>query len=318
MHDHLNKKVLLVGAGQMAIDYCKVLTALNCNITTVGRNENSAAVFEGKTGINVIVGGLENFLKENTIHFDAVIVAVGMEQLMPSTVYLLNNNFKNILIEKPAGLYNTEIKQLAKLAIQKQAKIVVAYNRRFYASVLKAKEIIKADGGVTSFNFEFTEWAHIIEPLKKAPGIKENWILANSTHVIDLAFYLGGIPQEMKSYAGGNLSWHDKAIFAGAGKTKGDVLFSYQANWDAPGRWGVEVLTAKSRLILRPLEDLFIQLKGEVTINKVEFDKSEDIAFKPGLMLQTNSFLMGNVASFKTIEKQAEMLDIYDQIAKGN
>jgi predicted dehydrogenase len=318
MYDYINKKVLLVGAGQMAIDYCNVLMALNCNITTVGRNENSACIFEKNTGTRVILGGLENFLKEKTTHFDAVIVAVGMEQLMPSAVHLLNSDFKNILIEKPAGLNNTEIKQLAKLAEQKQAKIFVAYNRRFYASVLKAKEIIKADGGVTSFNFEFTEWAHVIEPLQKATGIKENWLLANSTHVIDLAFYLGGVPLEMNSYASGHLSWHDKAIFAGAGKTKNGVLFSYQANWDAPGRWGVEILTAKSRLILRPLEDLFIQLKGEVAINKVEFDKSEDTAFKPGLMLQTTSFLMGNVAAFKTIEEQAEILDIYDQIAKGN
>ena len=45
---------------------------------------------------------------------------------------------------------------------------------------MNRKEIIAEDNGVTSFNFEFTEWSHEIEKLEKAPGVKENWFLANS------------------------------------------------------------------------------------------------------------------------------------------
>jgi hypothetical protein len=284
MSDNLNKKVLLVGAGQMAVDYYNVLQALHCETTTIGRGENSASRFEEKTGSKIVI----------------------------------NKEFKNILIEKPAGLNDQEIKELAEIAAQQNASVVVAYNRRFYSSVLKAKEIIDQDGGVTSFNFEFTEWAHTIEPLIKANGIKENWLLANSSHVIDLAFYLGGKPSKINCYSTGNLSWHDKAIFVGAGKTKDNILFSYQANWDAPGRWGVEILTNKSRLILRPLEELQIQLKGSIAINKVEIDSTIDKQFKPGLFLQTKQFLTGKLSEFKTIQEQSEMCEIYTQIAKGN
>jgi predicted dehydrogenase len=318
MLDNLNKKVLLVGAGQMAVDYFKVLEALKCDVTVIGRSQNSANTFQGKTSSKITTGGIEQFLKQNNETFDAAVVAVGMEQLAPTTVELIKNGFKNILIEKPAGLNDKEIHDLSKIAAEHNATVVVAYNRRFYTSVIKAKEFIEQDGGVTSFNFEFTEWAHTIEPLKKVDGIKENWLLANSSHVIDLAFYLGGIPSEIKCFATSQLSWHDKAIFSGAGKTKNDVLFSYQANWAAPGRWGVEVLTKNSRLILRPLEELQIQLKGSVAISKVEIDNAIDTHYKPGLFIQTKQFLSGALSEFKTIEQQAKMLDIYSQIAKGN
>jgi hypothetical protein len=32
-------------------------------------------------------------------------------------------------------------------------------------------------------------------------------------------------------------------VFAGAGVADNDALFSYHANWAAPGRWCVEILT---------------------------------------------------------------------------
>ena len=38
-----------------------------------------------------------------------------------------------------------------------------------------------------------------IEKLNKVPGIKENWFLGNSTHVVDLAFYLGGKPKQIST-----------------------------------------------------------------------------------------------------------------------
>ena len=317
MSDNLNKKVLLVGASQMAIDHYKVLKALHCNVTVIGRGESSALSFEEKTGVKIISGGLDKFLQENENVFDAAIVAVGMEGLTPTTTQLLNKGFKNILIEKPAG-FTYEINELASTATRLRANVFVAYNRRFYASVLQAKKIIALDGGLSSFNFEFTEWSDTIEPLIKKHGIKEDWLLANSSHVIDLAFFIGGKPSEINCYASGKLPWHDKAIFSGAGKTKANILFSYQANWDGPGRWGVEFITKKSRLILRPLEDLHIQLKNSIEINKITLDQNIERDFKPGLFIQNQQFLKGEVAEFKTIQEQAEMIILYEQIAKGN
>jgi len=200
----------------------------------------------------------------------------------------------------------------------KNAKVYVGYNRRFYSSVRNAQEIIDEDGGVTSFNFEFTEWSHVIKDLQKEPGVKENWFFHNSTHVIDLAFHLGGKPREISCYVSGGLSWHPSAsVFAGAGVSEKNALFSYQANWEAPGRWGVEMLTKKHRLILRPLEKLQIQKIGSVAIEMMAIDDKLDVEFKPGLYLQVESFIRNKTANMIEINEQIENIKFYKIISAG-
>lgn len=312
----MKKTVLLVGAGAMAIEYSKVLAALNVEFTTVGRSEANTQKFKESTGFNVISGGVEKYIQTVKEMPLLAIIATGVEVLADTTTKLINAGVKTILCEKPGGINQKEIAQVSKLAEENGAKVFLAYNRRFYASVQKAKEIIDEDGGVTSFNFEFTEWSHVIAPLEKGLGVKENWFLANSTHVVDLAFYLGGKPKEIKCYTAGTLSWHkSSSVFAGSGISMNGALFSYQANWEAPGRWGVELLTKSHRLYLRPMEQLQIQNIGSVKVDFVEINDSYDKTFKPGLYKQVESFLNNNFQNFITIQEQLEINDIYNKIA---
>jgi predicted dehydrogenase len=308
--------IWLIGAGPMAIDYAKVLTAQQVPFITIGRGTNNAGFFNEKTGLEVIAGGLENFLKTKPIRPKKAIVATGVESLAETSTLLINYGVKSILCEKPGGLNTFQIKTLSESAKIHQAKIYLAYNRRFYSSVLKAKEIIAEDGGVSSFSFEFTEWSHKISPLVKAEGVKENWFLANSSHVADLAFYLGGKPAKICCFKRGALSWHPSAsVFAGAGVTDKNALFNYQANWDAPGRWSVEILTKNFRLFFKPLEKLQIQKKESVLVEMIAIDDSLDTQFKPGLYLQLDGFLKDDISEFLTIHHQLTMMDTYNTIA---
>jgi len=313
MSDNMNKNIWLIGAGQMAVDYHKVLDDLEVPFTVVGRGKSSAKLFFNKTGFKPFLGGLKAFLLGNPNPCSHAIVAVGVEKLAETTSQLLEYGIKNILVEKPAGLNKEEIGAVAKLAKEKKANVYVAYNRRFYASVLKAKKIITKDGGVISFNFEFTEWSHEIEKLEKAPGVKENWFLANSTHVVDLAFYLGGKPKEISSYVSGGLDWHPSAsIFSGAGVSETGALFSYQANWESAGRWGVEMLTKEHRLIFRPMEKLQIQKRGSVKIDFVDdIDYALDEKYKPGLYLQTNNYFKSYFDNMINIQQLATIIKVY-------
>ncbi len=319
MSDHLNKKVLLIGTTQMAMDYLKVLSALNCTTVVVGRGIENALSFEKATGLKVCVGGIEKFVAENSLaDFDSAIVAVGAEKLKDVTISILSKGLRKVLLEKPGGLNVQEIELLAAETSKYKADVLLAYNRRFYSSVLEAEKIIAKDGGVKSFQFEFTEWSHKLETLATKEIVKNNWLFVCSTHPIDLAFYLGGKPQEMKSFAGGKLSWHNKAIFYGAGSTDKGILFSYSANWAAPGRWAVEILTDNYRLYFKPMEELHVQNKGSVAVVKAEVDNSLDVEFKPGLYLQTKAFLQEDYKRFLTIAQQAEMAVFYEQIGNGN
>jgi predicted dehydrogenase len=308
--------LLLVGAGTMALEYSRVMKAQNVNFITIGRGENTAKRFEEETGLEVARGGIEKFLSGNPDRANRAIVCVGVEQLKNATLSLIQNGVKELLVEKPGGVNKGEIQEVNDQALKKDAKVYIAYNRRFYASVQKARDLIRADGGVTSFCFEFTEWSHEIVKLEKAPGVKEAWFLANSTHVVDMAFYLGGFPKKITCYTAGGLEWHPSAsIFTGSGISENGALFSYQANWEGPGRWGVEICTRSSRLIFRPLEKLQLQKKGSIDIEVVDIDDRLDKEFKPGLYRQVEAFLINKRESLCTIEDQLQVMDVYNRMA---
>ncbi|MBT9493230.1 MAG: gfo/Idh/MocA family oxidoreductase [Paucibacter sp.] len=309
--------VWLIGAGGMAVDYAKVLLALGANITVIGRGEESARQMIEKCEIAVVTGGLEQFLAGNPPLPDAAIVAVGVEGLATAANQLLVFGVRKILLEKPGALRLSELTDLNELSKSCKADVSIAYNRRMYIAVSAARKIIEQDGGILSMHFEFTEWGHVIEGIVKAPGVKEAWLLGNSTHVIDLAFNLGGYPVHLQTQTSGSLSWHpSSAIFAGSGRTDKDVLFSYQANWDAPGRWGLEVLTRHRRLIFRPMETLQVMHRGSIAIEPVDLDYALEKQFKPGLYKQVAEFLQSQVSKdLCKLEEQVAMWPIYMKMA---
>ncbi len=313
-------KVLLVGAGPMAIDYFKVFNEIGVEFDVIGRSEKSAVQFEEKTGVKVITGGLSLFLDQvKSFDYAAVIVATGVEALYENTKVLLEFGVKRILVEKPGAINLEQLNSLNMIATEKEADLFIAYNRRFYASTLRAKEIIEKDGGVLSFNFEFTEWAHKIGPLIKGTGVKENWFLSNSSHVADLAFFLGGKPTAFNCYTSGGLEWHPAAsIFAGAGITDKGALFSYHANWTSPGRWVVEVMTQNFRLVFKPMEELSIINKGQINSELINLGNEYEMHTKPGLLKQVESFLKEEEDNLCSIDEQVKLTHFYSTLANYN
>jgi predicted dehydrogenase len=302
----------MVGAGPMAIDYAKVLQVLNHPTTVVGRGVDGVNAFIQKTGMSAVSGGIEEYFSQNDAKFSHAIIATGVEALADNCLFLIKAGIKKILIEKPAGLNLEQITQVYNSAVDNKAEVYVAYNRRFYSSISKAKELIDEDGGLTSFHFEFTEWAHKIEPLQKAAAIKAHWFLANSTHVIDTAFFLGGTPEKMESFHSGSLSWHPSgSIYCGAGITKSNALFTYHSNWESAGRWGLELLTNKRKIIVRPLEELYIQMRGSIDNQKFDLDNTLDIQYKPGLYNQVIAFLNGDDNKLCSIQEHYAMCPFY-------
>lgn len=314
MPDNIN--VLLIGTGYMGKEYSKVLRSLGVSHIGICRSEDSAERFTSETGVKALFGGLDNAFGKISPIPQKAIIAVSVDQLANTAISLIERGVKEILIEKPAGLKRVEIEKIMYSSNKFDSDVYVAYNRRFYASTEKALDIISKDGGVSSFNFEFTEWGFRIADSPHSPKVKEEWLLANSSHVIDLAFFLGGEPSEMSSFHSGSLSWHSRASkYAGAGVSDKGALFSYQANWDAPGRWAVEVLTREHRLYFKPMEKLFIQNKNSVVVEEVKIDDQIDVKFKPGLYKQVKAFLSEEIdPRLLTIEEQVKHLDFYDKI----
>lgn len=307
--------IWLVGAGKMAQDYAAVMSAMQYDYTVVGRGCAACKRFQTNGKIEVISGGVQELLLSRHAPQTAV-VAVGVEQIADVVNSLIVAGTKDILVEKPAGLTYTQNLDLLESAEKNNVNLLVAYNRRFLSSVIEAERMIEEDGGVLSAHFEFTEWSHVILGLSHSDAIKHRWLIANSSHVIDLAFYLCGRPRKWSQYQSGSLNWHPAgARFMGAGVTNRDVMFSYFADWEGPGRWGLELITAKRRLILKPVEKLAVIQLGSVEKKDIAIQDALDTKYKPGLYRQTKAFLDGDYKKFCLIKDQFENIKYYSMIA---
>ncbi|MEY8338958.1 Gfo/Idh/MocA family oxidoreductase [Lachnospiraceae bacterium 62-35] len=299
-------QVLLAGAGNMGMEYARVLDALNVSYTAVTRGEEKAITFEQKTGHRAVTGGIEKFILNHERNYNAAIVALPVPLQKECVLLLIKSGIRKILLEKPGSFYIHDLQEMNQIAKENNADIKIAYNRRFYNSVLEAEKLINEDGGISSIFFEFTELY-----CKKKEDLQE-YFMGNSTHVMDLAFYFGGMPKDISGFT----KIDDKdLIFTGAGITEKGILFSYMANYCAPGRWGVEVMTPKHRLIFRPMEKLHIQELNSFRIYEWEIADQDDILFKPGLYKEVKTFLydMSNPRLLSSEEQEMHM-GCYNQI----
>ncbi len=311
------KNVWIVGVGPMGIEHARGLQSLQLPFVAIGRSAASAAVFAARTGVSARQGGLERELAGDVpVH---AIVAVGVTELASVTHALIAAGAAHILVEKPAGTSAAEIQDLRAAASAAGTTVHVAYNRRTYASVLRAKHIIDEDGGVASMHFEFTEFADRVGASNSPDAVKAAWFFANSSHVVDLAFFLAGAPREWSAWSAGGLPWHPRGSrFVGAGITDRDALFSYGANWESGGRWGVEVMTPRRRLLLRPLEELSQQLRCEVAVTGVEIAADAEGGCKPGVRAMLRRWLAGD-SSLPTIGEHAVFFaTVLEPILRGH
>ena len=312
------QSVLLVGCGPMAVAYAHALIDLDAEITVAGRGEESAADFARATKLRPMTGGIERVLDRLENPPAVGIVAVPVSGLATAAKCLIEAGVRRILVEKPGALTRTELEELCAASERIGSTVLIAYNRRFYESVRQARRLIAEDGGVTSFTFDFTELSEKVGSSSQPQEVKERWFFANSTHVVDLAFFLGGEPVELDALVEGSLEWHPVARFAGSGRTDLGALFSYHADWSGPGRWGVEVVTRNQRLVLRPLEELRAQRRGEWDAALIESRTDIDTKFKPGIRAQVEAFLSKDDEDFLNVFGQIRRFDeVYEPMIKG-
>lgn len=305
--------IWLVGCGKMAIEYFKVLSHFGVNFLVIGRGKNSASEFEKKTGCPVWIGGIEKAVGELSLP-DAAIVCVNVVSLVDVTVALASVGVKRILVEKPLFLSKRDAPSLVNLRNEKSSEIYIAYNRRFYKTVKKLKDCLDEDGGATSLHFEFTERSHLINSLNVDDIVKQRWVLSNSSHVIDLAFYLVGQASEISVFRSNSLDWHASAAqFAGAGITQKGIIFSYHANWGCAGNWSIDVRSDRRRFLLKPLEVLSCEYVGSSDMEII--CKETEPEFKPGLKEMLSCFLDGNVDALCSLDEQVGAIDRYMEIA---
>lgn len=311
----MRQNLWIVGAGPMGRAYASALKYLGRSFTVVGRGAESAQSFETEIGINVVRGGIQTALRQHRTP-EMAILAVQISSSVETALKLMEAGVPKLLLEKPAALSLHDIDSLERTANKHGAEVWVAYNRRFYASVAHAGSLIEADGGLLSTNFDFTEFAYVPQEFDKSDLSRRRWLVANSSHVIDLVFFLSGKPVDLHCHRNGSLDWHpNSSRFAGSGTTERGVLFSYLADWDSPGRWGIELRTSERKLLLQPLEQLKEMRRGSLDFVPVQIEDTFDLRAKPGLISMTKAFIDGQTDDLCSLTDQAKALRWYHRMA---
>lgn len=269
--DYAGKRVLLVGAAWMAGEYAKAFRAMGIDqVTVLSRSAATAEKLAGEYGFSALHGGYTARLPDLE-PFDLVVLSLPEHECIPAVESCVRHGQSNILVEKPCSLYSKRLHALA--GSLSGVRVRVAYNRVTYPNFARLHALAKAEGGVTSCHYQVTELVDSIPFGNNPEDSYVRWGCSNSLHVISMAHALIGMPEEWQSYRTGGLDWHPSGDrFHGAGRTVSGALFSYQADWQSAGRWGIDVMTPENAYRLIPMEDLFVMRKGTFSWEKVAFE----------------------------------------------
>jgi predicted dehydrogenase len=264
-----DKSVLIIGSGFMARQYCSALSKMNVkNVIIISKSKDKVQSLSNEFGFKYLFGGYEKHL-DNAELQDLVIITTPVNLLISIANKAIDCGQKNILVEKPGSIYYEELLSLEK---KSTSRIKIAYNRLVYPNYCKLKELVEQEGGITSCRYTITERVNTINFKKDVSDVYEKLGISNSLHVISMAHELIGMPREIETKQFGKLDWHPSgSVFVGSGITKKDIPFSYHADWESAGRWGIEIMTKKNAYRLIPLENLFVCKKGSFEWKEVQF-----------------------------------------------
>lgn len=276
-------KVAIIGAGNMAKEHLKVFTAID-DVSVVGifsrSKEKCDVLIKQYPGIRICNSISDLFLQSKP---DLVVIAVS--EL--STEAVCREAFKYpwiCLIEKPVG-YNIEVAaRILAEAEKNKINAYVALNRRHYSSTIKVLEQLAESNDARVVHVNDQESPRAALDSGQPSLIVENWMYANSIHLIDyFTFLCRGSVISVDHVA----SWNPQNPFYVCTKLTYDSgdLGIYEAFWNAPAPWSVIVNTPGKRWELRPLEFSFLQNYGSRKQEEIELHPW-DKEFKPGLRVQ--------------------------------
>ena len=191
-----------------------------------------------------------------------------------------------MLIEKPVGINVDEAQKFLSKSLENGVEVYVALNRRHYESTRIALEKLKSDSGNRFVHITDQEDLLAAKLSGQPEKVLNNWMYANSIHVIDLfSIFCRGSADSVQTVET-KLNASSYVISSSIKFDSGDFGV-YNGIWNAPGPWQATITTEKSRYELRPLERItFQEFPSRVT--KLIDNSDIDQKFKPGLFEQSS------------------------------
>lgn len=276
-------KVAIVGAGYMSREHIRAFQDMpEVEITGIhSRTRTRADALAKEFRLPNVCSSISELFEKTA----ADLVVVSVPELSVNEVCCACFEYSwTALIEKPAGYNVADAEAIESVARAKGRQAYVALNRRHYGSTRAVIADLATQAGPRLIKVQDQEDAIAALQAGQPKLVVENWMYANSIHVIDYFSLLGrGKVTEVTPV----IRWdprHPRYVAAKINFDSGDVGL-YEAIWEGPGPWAVSVNTPEKRWEMRPLEKASYQLAGNRVLEPVA-DHVWDTRFKPGLRRQ--------------------------------
>lgn len=286
----INKRILIIGAGNIAKQHLKVLSKIvnlnNCFICS--RTETKSKILAKKFSINHISQDYLTFIKNNRNRIDGIMILVSLDNIFHVSKNILKYKIP-VFIEKPPGLNIKQVKTLNYLSEKYKTSNLVGYNRRYYSIIQKIKKKLKTEK-ILSAHVEAHERYWLLKKKVKDKKHLNKWNYANTSHVINLILYMLGNYVSVKTYSKNIFRYPNVKVNTSALiKFKNNIFATFISNWNVAGGWLLKIFGDKNTYIIEPLENCIILNKKfkKKNIDSENYDKIN----KSGFYLQFKKFL---------------------------
>jgi predicted dehydrogenase len=305
--------VSFIGAGYMASEHIKCFRDIpNVLVSGIYSRTRSRAqqLFE-----NIDSGIVCDSIEELYQCTKADLVVISVSELSVNSICKEAFKFPWVcLIEKPAGFNFNDAVSIVEEANRTKTHAYVALNRRQYSSTKTVLEDLKLIEGKRLIHVYDQEDTVNARNLGKDSVVIDNWMYANSIHVVDYLKILGrGDIVSVEPI----IRWDPNApeyVFAKILFSSGDIGI-YEAVWNCPGPWAVSITTREKRWELRPLENASFQIYNSRKSEIIDVH-NWDYTFKPGLRLQAEEAIKAALGLSNTLPTLSEALESMELIKK--
>lgn len=309
-------KVAIVGAGDMAREHLKAFSSdFRVSVTGIhSRTKSKAQTLADQFAVPAVFDSIDALFEDSEP--DLVVVAVSA--MASKSVGEECFRFPwTVLLEKPPGLNAAETEDMYDSATKNRCRALVGLNRRFLSSTQTVRVDLQSLEGPRHIRVQDQEDLVNAKTIGHPSDVINNWMYANSIHLIDYfnLFGRGNITQVSPV-----ISWNPnkpRLVAATIEFDSGDTGL-YEAIWNAPGPWSVSVTTFAKRWELRPLEIASFQLAGDRQTLAVPTHK-RDAEFKPGFKLQALSAVsaaLGEASESPTLADGLKTMRLIQSIYK--
>jgi predicted dehydrogenase len=307
-------RVAFIGAGYMISEHIKAFSAIE-GVVLAGissRTQSKAMALKEQYAIEHCCDSVDDLYQKS----QADLVVVGVSELAaPAVVEQCGQYDWTILAEKPVAHDLPSALALNEKLGAKATDVYVAHNRRTYSSVLGVSSLLETTSGVRVVKIIDQEDTKAALEMGFPKVVTENWMYANSIHLIDLFHVFARGEATSVDIIYDTKNGDTRFLSAKIHFDSGDIGI-YEANWNAPGPWRVSISTAEKYLDMAPVEQAAYQNYGSRQWHPVTIS-ADDSDFKPGLKVQAELAVkaaLGEPVSLTSLADSLKTMTLIKQI----